>query len=157
MPEPLSRAAPEDERSSRPTRGRGRRSLLALVFLYLSLLGWLRMELALTDASLLSSLGIHPGPGYLAVGGLLWGVLGLAGAALMVVSPSRGGVGVRVIGLVFTLTYWADRLVFTRSAEMQVNWPFSVGMTLAGWLLLEWVVRTALERKNEDDEQRAGD
>lgn len=154
MPEPLFHAAQEEESQLRPARGRGRRSLLALVFLYLSLLGWLRLELALSDASLLTSLGIRPGPAYLAAGGALWGVSGLAGAALMVVSTPWRSVGVRVIGLVFTLSYWADRLAFTRSAEMQVNWPFSLGMTLAGWLLLEWVARTALEGKGYDGKQR---
>ncbi|GAP08146.1 hypothetical protein ATHL_03047, partial [Anaerolinea thermolimosa] len=73
MPEPLFHAVQEEEGELRPARGRGRRSLLGLVFLYFSLLGWLRLGLALSDASLLTSLGIHPGPGYLAAGGVLWG------------------------------------------------------------------------------------
>lgn len=157
MPEPSFRAGQEEEDQPRSVRGRGRRSLLALVFLYFSLLGWLRLGAALTDASLLTSLGIRPGPLYLAAGGVLWGVTGLAGAVLMAFIVPWQEVGVRVVGLVFTLSYWVDRLAFTRSAELQVNWPFSLGMTLAGWLLLEWVVRTALEGKGSDGEQRTGD
>lgn len=154
MPETLFHAVEKEESEPRRARGRGRRGLLTLVFLYFSLLGWLRFGSALSDASLLTSLGLRPGPGYLAAGGVLWGVSGLAGAVLMAASTPWQGVGVRVIGLVFTLSYWTDRLVFTRSAEMQANWPFSLGMTLAGWLFLEWVVRTALKGKGYDDRQR---
>lgn len=154
MPEPLFHAVQEEEGELRPARGRGRRGLLGLVFLYFSLLGWLRLGLALSDASLLTSLGIHPGPGYLAAGGVLWGVSGLAGAALMVRSTPWRVAAVRIIGLVFTLSYWVDRLAFTRSPDMQVNWPFSLGVTLIGWLFLEWVVRTALEGKGYHGKQR---
>jgi hypothetical protein len=121
-----------------PSRARWRRFFLAAAFLYLGLLGAARVQQSLIDWDLLLELGVRPGPLYLAVSGALWGVLGLAAALLAYVRRRWAGRTVFAIGLIFTLSYWADFLAFTRAAEMMTNWPFALGASLLGLLYCAW-------------------
>jgi len=121
-----------------PPRARWRHLILATAFLYLALMGWLRLQQALVDWDLLLQFGARPGPLYLAIGGAVWGVLGLAGT-VFIYTPRRWTRWAPLgIALLISASYWADFLLFTRSAEMMTNWPFALGVTLLGLLYCAW-------------------
>ncbi len=122
-------------------RTRWRRLIQAVGFFYLALLGWSRLQQSVLDWDLLQELGVQPGPLYLAAGGAVWGVLGLAAAVLSFVPRRWASRLVFGAALVLTATYWADFLIFTRAAEMMVNWPFALGVTLVGLLYCAWVTQ----------------
>ncbi len=121
--------------------GRWRQLLLALVFLYLSVLGWSRMQQALQDWDLLVKYGATPGPLYPAISGALWGVMGLAATALLTIRPAWARRAVFVLAAAFAATYWVDFLFFSRGAEEMVNWPFALALSLLGLAYCAWTVK----------------
>jgi len=122
------------------TRLRWRRVLLAAAFLYLAILGFSRLQQSLLDWDILQSLGMRPGPLYAAISGGVWGVLGLAAAVLAFIRTAWAGPVVFAITLVFATAYWIDFLFLTRAAEMMVNWPFALGLTIVGLLYCAWAI-----------------
>jgi hypothetical protein len=114
-----------------PRRYRVARLLHLAGLLYLSLAGWSRMILALTDYDLLQELQVVPGPTYLVVGGALWGLLGVAASVLLFVPRRWARWGVLTADLLFALSYWLDRIFFVRASQAQANWPFALFLTLA--------------------------
>jgi len=124
--------------SSTPYRGRWRRLILAVLLLYLCALGWGRLQQSLVTWDLLVQFGARPGPLYLALSGAAWGVLGLAGAALLLVRRAWAPRLLLALALVIALSYWADLLLLTRSAEALVSWPFALLLTLLGLLFTAW-------------------
>lgn len=137
--------------------GRYRRYLLGLGFLYLSILGWSRLRQGIVAWDLLREVGITPGPLYLVLGGLAWGVLGLAGAVFVLLRRPWSGRAAFAAALAFALSYWLDFLILTSAAEMMVNWPFALGMTAGGLLYAAWVTRPLRVVGRDDGEERAGD
>lgn len=121
--------------------GRWRRLFLVLFFLYLAILGWSRMQQALQDWDLLVKYGATPGPLYPALSGALWGVMGLAAAALLYVRLNWARRAVFALAAVFAATYWLDFLFLSRGAEEMVNWPFALALTLLGLAYCAWTVK----------------
>jgi hypothetical protein len=107
--------------------------LLALVFVLLSGLGWVRFEQALAHWSLLLEFGARPGPLYIAAGGALWGLAGLPAAFGLLTCRRWGPSLARWIALIYPLTYWADRLLFASAQGGMQNWAFALAVT-ALWL-----------------------
>jgi hypothetical protein len=113
-----------------PRRYRWARVIHLAGLLYLSLMGWSRMILALADRGLLMEIGVSPGPDYLAVGGAVWGLLGIAAAVLLYVPRRWARLAVFASGVLFALSYWLDRLILVRAPQAQANWPFALSFTL---------------------------
>jgi hypothetical protein len=113
-----------------PRRYRWARLIHLAGLLYLMLMGWSRLILALMDRGLLDELGIYPGALILAAGGAAWGLAGAAAAILLFVPRRWARAAVVAVGLFFALSYWADRLLFVRAAQVQANWPFALFLTL---------------------------
>jgi hypothetical protein len=114
-------------------------SVIAVIFLLLAAVGWLRFQQTLASWNLLSELGVWPGPLYLALSGAAWGMPGLPAAwglwtgrrwAVRFAWPAAG---------FYPLTYWVDRLFLTRSPQALAAWPFWLGVSLL-WLGLISVV-----------------
>jgi len=109
--------------------GCGMRLLLAGL-LILSLGGWLRLALAISNQAWLEQFGVAPGVAYIAVTGGLVG----AAAALAFWALAAGyrwaPAATRIIVTVLALGYWADRLLFTQSSAAWANWPFMLVLTL---------------------------
>ena len=115
------------------TRQPGRSFLLIVLvlgFLYFSLTGWLRLYLTILDWQLLTSLGLFPGPLYLAIYGTIAGLFGAAAAVSLWRRWPWAPRVARIGALAEAAWYWFDRLLFTQSASSWTNWPFSVGMTV---------------------------
>jgi len=148
---------PATSRPKRPFRV----SVLAVIFLILSLLGWLRLGQALINRQLLTQLGAWPGPVYIALGGLVWGAAGLPVALGLWSRASWSGSAARLAALIFLLTYWIDRLWFSAERAPVYNWPFSLGVSAAWLILVYWItsnpsIRPANDRRigERDDKNR---
>ena len=101
-----------------------------LAFALISFTGWLRMVYTIQNWYWLSFARVWPGPEYLAITGAVWGLIGLfAVGSLWMNRPwSRlAGLGA---ALVYALTYWADRLLFSRAPDSQSNALFALLATL---------------------------
>jgi hypothetical protein len=120
--------------------------LLSFSFLLLAFLGWLRFEQALVFWKPLAQLGARPGPLYIALGGALWGAMGLV-AAWGVWRPARWTpAGVGAAALLYPVTYWADRLWFSPGAGPFTSWPFALGVT-GVWLVLAYAALSNIAHK----------
>jgi len=121
--------------------------LLIAEMLILSLYGWLRLEQAIVGWDWLIQVGIRPGPGYLVISGLLWGLAG-AGAGVALLVRWRWSPLIACLGALFcALLYWFERLVFTRSNDNLSNIPFAVVLTLLGLGLVFGVLALPRQRK----------
>lgn len=132
--------------SSLPRMENWRFYLTALPCAVLGILGFIRLAAALRAWDFLVELGARPGPLYMAIGGALWGLLGWGAVALLASRP-RGDwnrPAVFLMVLLLAMTYWVDVLGFNRSAEMRVNWPFSLIVTAVGLTYLFIMLRLPL-------------
>lgn len=106
--------------------------------LIFALFNGLRVYGAFSSWTFLWTVGVRPGPGYIAASGVVFG-LGFLAAFTGLLFQVRGAAWVvRAVVLVYVLWYWLDRLLLTRSPGELKNWPFAVGMTvlLVGFTLL---------------------
>jgi hypothetical protein len=121
--------------------------VLVLSFLTFSLTGWLRLYLSIFDWQLLISLGIFPGPLYLAIYGMLTGLIGAVAAVSLWLglpwAPRIAWIG----GLAAAAWYWLDRLLFTQSSSSWTNWPFSAGITVICLLFVLLVLAAQRQRE----------
>ena len=114
---------------------------LMLGLLWASLAGWARLVISLRDWYWYDRFGLQPGPGYLAVSGAVWGLVGLA-ALLWLGQRARGYTWAGRSAVVFlALTYWGDRLAFSRPDGAWVNLPFAVVFTLLALAYAFWVLK----------------
>jgi len=108
--------------------------VLWLGYLYICVSGWMRMVTSITDWYWLNQAGLTPGPLYLAITGAVWGLVGLAALAWLLIGWPWSRLAGTAAALVFALTYWLDRLLV---AEDPQNLVFAAGFTL---ILLLFVV-----------------
>jgi len=119
-----------------PNLARGRRPgrsfnlwVLALGLLASAMAGFLRLQAALYAWDVLTHLGLQPGPLYAALSGAIWGIVSLAAALGLLLRQRWAPVFTRFGVAGMALFYWADRLLFTRSPDGQINAPFAAVMT----------------------------
>lgn len=130
----------DDSETAAPRRRRSFwETLLALIFLALSALGWIRFQQALAAWDLLIRLGAQPGPLYIAAGGVLWGILGLAAAVGLWWRAAWGPAAAGAAAIAIPLSYWIDRLWLSPGAGPFTGWPFVLGVTSA-WGILVYLV-----------------
>ncbi|HZW03700.1 MAG TPA: hypothetical protein VFF68_07230 [Anaerolineaceae bacterium] len=96
----------------------------------LSLTGWFRLWQALVFWRELAAVELRPGPAYLAASGAALGILGAAAAWRLAKRRAGAPSFVRLVVLGAALLYWAERLLFTRSAGGYANLPFSIMLTV---------------------------
>ncbi len=125
--------------------------LTAALFALVAFFGFSRAYQSLLYSDLLSAYHTHPAPPYGVVTGLLWGLAGVLACfsvwtgwhARRIAYWTAGGLA---------LTYWADRLLFSRSSAARANTPFAAFFSLC---LLVFVI-TALQprppQKGKSDE-----
>ena len=114
-------------------------TLLAVTFLLLSLAGWVRLEQAIQNAALITQYAAAGLPFYLAMSGLVWGIVGLP-AVWALWSGARWVAPATWIPAVgYLVLYWVNWFFGIRAPESRENWPFTAGLG-AAWLLLVWLV-----------------
>ena len=126
------------------------RRLLSVTFLALmvfigAILNLLRLGLALRNwaylSELLSSVEIPSiFPAYLAVSGLVWGLVGLLLAWGIWKGESWAPRFLFAVLLVYSAYYWIDRLFLSGYPQRISNWPFALSVNLLILLWSVWVM-----------------
>lgn len=117
------------------------RWVLWLGFALFSLTGWTRMIYAIINWYWLNFVGIRFGPLYQVISGGLWGLVGLAALAWVILRrPWYRLVGAGA-ALFIALTYWLDRLVVIISPDSGANAAFAVGLTVFALAFVLLVLR----------------
>jgi len=101
-------------------------TVLALIFLAVSLTGWLRLWQAVSEWNLLFELEMRPGPFYLAGGGAIWGLIGLPAVYGLWTGKSWAPLYARLAVVVYLLSYWLDRSMMVIYGEPPSNWVFTL-------------------------------
>ena len=104
--------------------------LVWLAFALVTVSGWLRMIHAIRNWHWLTFAEIWPGPLYLAVTGGLWGMVGLVVVLFLFLRWPWSRLAAFGAALLFALTFWADRLLFSRAPGSQSNALFALLVTL---------------------------
>jgi len=98
-------------------------TLLAILVLTLAVLHLTRFEQSLSRwAFLQESLPFHPA--YLAVNGAIWGFAGLVLGWAIWVAKSWAPQSLRIVALLYTISYWLERLLLAGNPLRNINWPF---------------------------------
>lgn len=114
-----------------------------------ALIGWVRFGMTLANWQDYSTLGIQPGVWYLAVNGLITGLVYTLGGITTLIPGmiwKKVTLGSLASGLAL---FWIDRICFARSIEAQTSLPFALtGVTLltavAACLLLWDTIRSLI-------------
>ena len=112
-----------------------------LIYIWMTFTGWERFTKGIVDYYWLNLAGLVPGPDYIIGTGLLWGLVGLAVVAWMVMGKPGYRQAAYGLALFFMLTYWADRVFFTQSMGDRHNMLFSALLTLICLLYVTAVLR----------------
>jgi hypothetical protein len=121
-------------------------SLLCAVVLIVAVMNLVRLGQSLASWKFLETL-LPVSPAYLAVTGLVWGVLGLLAAWRL----WQGQSWARWFGLAFIISfsvyYWVDRLFLPGYPGRNFNWLFSAVMNLLLIALSIWILARTKAKK----------
>lgn len=115
--------------SSPPQSTSSLQQFTSIGFALFALFGWMRLWGSLVNWHWLQYLQVWTGPFYLALTGLLWGLLGLVPLIYRSLRRPRAEWVDLGTAFVLALTYWIDRLAF-RTAEARTNDLFAILITL---------------------------
>lgn len=116
-------------------------TLLSIVFLVAAILGWIRFSETISALNYLQSLPLSIPIWYLAITGVIEGLVGLAagGASWLGIPGSR--LWIRAAAGLLAFLYWGERLLFTAGHPSQYNVYFQAVMTILllafTWITLE--------------------
>jgi hypothetical protein len=79
-------------------------------------------------------------PLYLAITGLVWGLVGLLVAWGMWTGQHWAPVITRLAALAYTLYFWFDRLFIRQQVALNANWPFAAVATLVVLIFVFWTL-----------------
>ena len=129
--------------SANPPSGKKRplsATLLTWVVLILTSLGWLRLAAVLGQWSFLESLSPAPPLVYLAISGLVWGVVGALLVWGLFLGRSWAPRFTQVSAPLYAAFYWLDRLLIADLSAISSRWPFAVGLTTLLLTFTFWVL-----------------
>jgi hypothetical protein len=106
---------------------------LGLIF---TALNWLRLVLAIQNWDVVAGRMVIS-PAFLAISGLIWGLVGLGLAAALWLGKPWAPLAACMVALIYSAYYWAIRLVPPGYTGRNANWPFALGANL---LVLAWMV-----------------
>ena len=129
--------------SANPPSGKKRplsATLLTWVVLILTSLGWLRLAAVLGQWSFLASLSPAPPLVYLAISGLVWGVVGALLVWGLFLGRSWAPRFTQISAPLYAAFYWLDRLLIADLSAISSRWPFAVGLTTLLLTFTFWVL-----------------
>ena len=115
-------------------------TLLTWVVLILASMGWLRLAAVVRQWSFLESLSPTPPLVYLAISGLVWGVVGALLVWGLFLGRSWAPRLAQIIAPLYAAFYWLDRLFIADRSAISSRWPFAVGLTALLLISTFWVL-----------------
>lgn len=126
--------------------------LLALGWLIAAILSSLRFTQALSNWDLLLTFGEPVLPLSLAVSGVVWMVVGLICAGGIWFKQIWAGWLSMVAAVLFSIWYWLDRVLLTRSQTAQTNTPFALIATFVLLLIVGGILTLNIRNNKERGE-----
>ncbi len=118
--------------------------ILSVVTLSISVLGWLRLLVAIDDWDYLGEVAPAVLPVYLAISGMIWAVIGMVSAVGIWFRKRWALILLTCAVASFTVWYWMDKLLLSANPEAISNWAFSLVLTICilafftGSILVVW-------------------
>ena len=118
--------------------------ILSVVTLAVSLLGWLRLLVAVGGWDYLGEIAPAVLPVYLAISGMIWALIGMVSAVGIWFRKRWALILLACAVASFTIWYWMDKLLLSANPEANSNWGFSLVLTIcilmyfAGSILAAW-------------------
>ena len=119
-------APPTTKQKKRPFSA----TLLTWVVLILASLNWLQLAGALRGWNFLQGLSSAPPVFYLAISGLIWGLLGAVLIWGLFLGRPWAPRLMKISAPLYVAAYWLDRLLVADRSAIVSRWPFALGLTL---------------------------
>jgi len=124
----------------RPTSPRPKRprliKLAAIIYLLISMFGWLRFQQAIAGSAWLHALAIFPPYPYIALTGMAWGLAGLSAAITIFIGWRFAPQLALIVTGFIVATYWLDFVLFNQSPVQLNDILFELIVSLAGLLAI---------------------
>lgn len=104
-----------------------------------------RMQQSLSLREVLDQYHMAGGPLYAALTGGVSGLMLLTAAMALFFRCHWAPIFTRIVAVLFAAWFWADRIIFTQSADGTINTPFQIGATVIGLAFVFGVL--ALDRQ----------
>ena len=114
-------------------------TLLTWVVLIITSLSWLRLVEVIRRWDFLQSLTPAPPVLYLAIAGLIWGLLGAFLVWGLFLGRSWAPRLMQITAPVYAACYWLDRLLIADPSAIVNRWPFALGLTILLLVFTFWV------------------
>ncbi len=108
--------------------------LLCLVYAGWVVFGWIRVQQAVQNWSLETSLLGQFFPFYSVVSGVAWGLAGAPAIAGLWMRLKWARPAAWAAAIFYPLTFWVEKILVLQSPTKLTNWPFDAGVTMI-WLL----------------------
>lgn len=115
-------------------------TLLAWMVLIMALLGWLRFFEVIRQWAFLQKLNPVPPVLYLAISGLILGIVGTTLLWGLVLGRSWAPRLMQFAALFYTLYFWLDRFFVASPEAIRIRWPFALGLNITILLFTFWVL-----------------
>ena len=115
-------------------------TLLAWVVLIITAFSWLRLIEVIRRWNFLQSITPSPPILYLAITGLIWGLLGASLIWGLFLGRAWAPRLMQVSALVYAAYYWLDRLLVADPSAMASRWPFALSLTIVLLAFTFWVL-----------------
>lgn len=135
-----STPAPPSTPPAKPVKRPFSATLLTWVVLIIASLSWLQLIEVLRGWAFLQSLSPAPPLLYLAISGLIWGLVGAFLVWGLFLGRSWAPRMMQISTLIYTATYWLDRILIADPSVIVGRWPFALGLTIFLCGLTFWVL-----------------
>lgn len=120
--------------------------LMAVVILLVDLAGFIRLQQAVLRWSFLQTLANWPLGPYLAIGGALWGLVGLPAVYALWRGKPWAARAAWFATIFFVLSYWLDWIFLVESRASQGNAPFAACVSIVWLAAVFFILRSAPAR-----------
>jgi uncharacterized membrane protein YuzA (DUF378 family) len=114
-------------------------TLLTWVVLIITALNWLRLIEVTRRWTFLQSLSPALPTLYLAITGLIWGLLGVVLVWGLFLGRSWSPKLMQITGALYAAYYWFDRFVMADPSAISSRWPFALGLTSILLVYTFWI------------------
>jgi hypothetical protein len=142
-----STATPSSTQPARKSKRPFSATLLTWVVLIIASLNWLRLITIIRQWTFLESLLTTLPLLYLAVTGLIWGLLGAILVWGLYLGLPWAPRLMRITAPIYAAIYWIDRVMIADHSAIANRWPFALGLTIFLIIFTFWVLSRPKAKK----------